>query len=629
MSKAVYINRHDSGRSGGGGLRRILAVLLIVVLMAVALVLFFVQKQNKEADSVMERFEAALEAGEYETVLDIHTQAQERSLSKSQSEKNQGIYAESLIEMENKLFGRIDSITAKLLASEQATLTADDLEYLTGLEEFSGSKLSEMISSLGLRVLSGEMSSSRARRILTQLADVEMVADEAAAMRGELAALDEAAELYQAAMKLFENESYIAAATALDTALSSPEVKADTLAARLFASELVRVRQTMRPILIEQLESLMERHRYISAERLMDDLLKFFPDDNEIIVLYEEIRQNVPTDLVQYSGTLEHLTLRPLIVNTKLGFGETDVAKTADSTMISSHEFKKILEVLHASDYVLIDIESLLNEQGNFEPIYLPPGKKPLLLTLEGYNYYPARRLSGNVENLVVDENGDVAGVYTNEAGMRVTEQESEAIGILDAFVERNPDFSFDGAKGTITLTGNMGIFGYVTNDEQLLNRNVQAAAFGLVGESYTAAEMLQQKSEAQAVVDALKYNGWTFGSQTYSGSELTAMSLEQVQQDIAAWKESIGSLVGEVSVLAFPNGALLSADDQKTVYLKEEGMKFFLGIGPTPYAVAAQNYLYMDRLYVGGYAIRNNITARLFESAAVYDPARTIPLSQ
>ncbi len=629
MSKSVYINRSYSSRPSGGGLRRILAIILLVVLMAVAAVLYFVQRQNDEADSVMERFEAALEAGNYDEVMAIHTQAQERSLSKSQSEKNQGIYAEAVIEIEDILFGRIDDIMRSLTTSQNPTLAEDDLAYLTGLEDFSASKLTELISSMGLRVLSGETTTSQARRILSELGELSVIADDAAAMRGELPALDKAGDAYRAAMTLFENESYIAAATALADALKSPDVVLpDTLANRLFASELVRVRQTMRPILINQLQGLMDRNRFITAERQMEDLLRFFPDDNEIIALYEEIRQNVPTDLVQYSGNLEHITLRPLIVNTAVGLGDTPVAQTADSTMLTSYEFRKILEQLHLNNFVLMDIESLLNDQGTLDPILLPPGKKPLFLTLEGFNYYPARKLSGNVENLIIDDDGHVAGVYTDANGQRQVKRESEAIGILDAFVEEHPDFSFDGAKGTITLTGNMGVFGYVFDESQLMLRNQQAAAFSMMGENYTAEQFIEQKNQAKAVIDALKDTGWTFGSQSFSGIELTGFNEEQLAIDTTNWKETVGVLTGDVKVLAYPNGSILTGDDPRKTYLQEQGFRYFLGMGPNPYVVGTTNYLYMDRLYLGGYAIRNGLASRLFDVATVYDPMRKIPLS-
>lgn len=627
MSRAVYINRSDSSGPSGGKLRRALAIILVLVLLAIAMVLLFVKNQNEEADSIMERFETALDAGDFNEVLDIHTQAQERSLSKRQSEKNRSIYSEAVLEIEEILFGRINNIVNSLQTTSRPELSEEDIAYLTGLEDFSVSKLSEMISNMGLQVMSGELSVSKARSILAELADFELVAPEAAEMRGELPALEKASEPYQRAMALFENENYLAAASSLDVALDSPDVINDSLAGELFASELVRVRQTMRPILIAQIEALMDRNKFITAERQMEELIKFFPDDSEVISVYEAIRQQVPRDLVQYSGNLEHITLRPLIANTAVGLSGTAVAQTADSTMLTSYEFRRILEELHLANYVLIDIETMLNEQGVFQTIYLPAGKKPLLLTLEGFNYYPARKLSGNVENLVLDDQGNVAGTYTNASGQKVIERESEAIGILDAFVDEHPDFSFDGAKGTITLTGSMGIFGYVTSEEQLFLRNQQAAAFNLPSELYTEADFAENERQAKLIVDTLKSTGWTFGSQTYDGSEVTAMTQEQLDENTKKWQEEVGSITGNVQVLAYPNGAILSGDDPRKTFLQGEGIRYFLGIGPTPYAVGTTNYLYMDRLYMGGYAVRNHLTARLFDSAKVYDPARTIPI--
>lgn len=629
MSKSIYVNRSSSrGSSGGGGLRRALAVVLIIVLLALALVLFYVRRQDREADTVIERFEEALDAREYNEILDIHRQAQERSLSRRQSEKNRALYAEAVIEIEQVLIARFDEIGDSLLASQQPSLSDDDIAYLSGLSEFSSSKLSELIDSIAMEVLSGGLTRQHASAILSELSDTNLLTDEIDRMNEELPELVEASEGYQAAMALYDNNSYIASALSLSDTLGSGVVTQGSLAAQLLSSELVRVRQTMRPILISEIEDLMARGRYISAERQMEELLRFFPDDQEIISLYEEIRQNVPTDLVQYSGNLEHITLRPLIVNTAVGLGDSSVAQTADSTMLTAYEFRRILEALHLDNYVLVDLETVLNDQGTVEPIYLPSGKKPLFLTLEGFNYYPARRLSGNVQNLLLNDSGRVVGQYLDENGQTQVARESEAIGIVEAFIEQHPDFSFDGARGTITLTGNMGVFGYVYTEEQLMMRNQQAAAFGLASESFTVEQMLEQKNEAVAVIDALKATGWVFGSQTYSGSEVPAMTEEQLIQDTERWMENVGELTGPVSVLAYPNGAILTGDDSRKLYLQEQGFRYFLGIGPNPYAVSDSHYLYMDRLYLGGYSLRNNLPGRLFDVAEVYDPARRIPLT-
>ena len=69
------------------------------------------------------------------------------------------------------------------------------------------------------------------------------------------------------------------------------------------------------------------------------------------------------------------------------------------------------------------------------------------------------------------------------DQGMRrktVVSRTAEAIGILDVFVEKHPDFTYDGAKGIISVSGYESCFGYVVSREQVKERNKQLNAANL-----------------------------------------------------------------------------------------------------------------------------------------------------
>ena len=50
--------------------------------------------------------------------------------------------------------------------------------------------------------------------------------------------------------------------------------------------------------------------------------------------------------------------------------------------------------------------------------------------------------------------------------GTTLVTRKSEVVPLVDRFVENHPDFSIDGAKGIIALTGVEGILGYRTSGD-------------------------------------------------------------------------------------------------------------------------------------------------------------------
>jgi len=94
-----------------------------------------------------------------------------------------------------------------------------------------------------------------------------------------------------------------------------------------------------------------------------------------------------------------------------------------------------------------------------------PPGKKPIIISIDDLNYYDYMIENGNVFRLILDENGDIATYSVSPKGEAVISYDNEIIPILDNFIKEHEDFSLQGAKGIIGLTGYQGILGYRTND--------------------------------------------------------------------------------------------------------------------------------------------------------------------
>jgi hypothetical protein len=291
--------------------------------------------------------------------------------------------------------------------------------------------------------------------------------------------------------------------------------------------------------------------------------------------------------------------------------------------MLTVTEFTAMLETLYANEYILVDSDRLYGLDRKLQSLYLPPDKKPLVLVIEGMNYYASRRQTGNAWNLVLDEGGCVAAQYRDEKGNRVIDRRGEAIGILDEFVEEHPDFSLDGAKGTLSLTGYECIFGYVTHEDQLDDRNQALLNNNMAPMTLTEKDLENNTLAVREIVAVLKETGWIFASSTYGFINARDHELNRIQQDTEKWLDQVGSLVGPVSILHYPNGAFIQGSDERAEYLKEQGFILFGGIGAQSYLYAGDRYIYVDKVPINGYTLRHSDLYdldRFFDAAQVID---------
>jgi hypothetical protein len=377
--------------------------------------------------------------------------------------------------------------------------------------------------------------------------------------------------------------------------------------------------------LLEQALQLIDGGRCLSAKADLDRLAAVFPNDTAIGNALDVCRSRVPAELAEYAGPIEIISIKPLIVDPAEAFDGDAYAATAADSMLTTGEFAAMLEQLYANGYILVDSSRLYTSGRKLAAIQLPPGKKPLVLVIEGLNYYASRRETGNCWNLVLDEGGEVSAEYRDRNGRMVLSRQGESIGILDEFVQRHPDFSLDGAKGTISLTGYECIFGTLTDADQLDDRNKALGDNGMPAISLTEAEIVENRQQVKAVIDRLKMTGWLFASSTYGFIDARNQSLERIQADTVKWLAQVGVLTGPVSMLNYPNGSWIAGSDERAQWLQSQGFILFTGQGDKAYLYSGSNYLYADKTPINGYSLRNSETyqlGRLFDAEKVYDTA-------
>jgi hypothetical protein len=133
----------------------------------------------------------------------------------------------------------------------------------------------------------------------------------------------------------------------------------------------------------------------------------------------------------------------------------------------------------------------------------------------------------------------------------------------VDAFVKDHPDFSFNGAKGIIAVTGFEGVLGYRTN---LKDKR---------GDS--------ERKEVVPVVEALKKTGWTFASHSYSHNQVflrKTITKDFLDNDILRWKKEVEPVVGQTNIFIGPFGQVFSENDPRRKQLLDAGFTVLYGVG-------------------------------------------------
>ena len=311
---------------------------------------------------------------------------------------------------------------------------------------------------------------------------------------------------------------------------------------------------------------------------------------------------------VPWDGIVEHLFFHPVVAYPELAFDGDNQANGIDDYMVTVDEYNKILQSVYDKGYILVDINDVWREttREDGQPkmvrntLYLPEGKKPLILSFDDTNYYPYLLSIGFAYKLVLGDDGWIASWGRDPAGNEVISRDLDAIPILDKFVEEHPDFSPFGAKGCLSLTGYEGILGYRTQTDT---------------KSWSAEQEADRQKEREAVkpiIAELKRTGWTFGSHTCGHIRLGSKSLAEIHAYTQRWNDEVASLVGPTTILFYPHGERPDGGDWQQTgpafqYLQSQGFRVFCSVGIESFSYIKKDIcaVICDRLHPDGTTLR------------------------
>lgn len=387
--------------------------------------------------------------------------------------------------------------------------------------------------------------------------------------------------------------------------------------------------------LVEQADVLATGYDYDAAI----DLLLSFGDGwqgqealTEAKARYEEEK----AALVRWADTttIPHVYFQSLIVDTTRAFDGDSQENSYNQDMTTVTEFKAILEALYANNYVLVSLHDIAvlgkNEAGEEVyvqgDIYLPAGKKPLVMSQDDVNYYdymvdgnddgtPDAQGDGFACQLVLDENGAITCKYIDADGQELY-GDYDLVPILEAFIAEHPDFSYKGARAVLSVTGYEGVFGYDTtaSDKEALGDEAYA----------------EEVKQATAVAKWLRDNGWEIASHSYNHAAYGYNEVNTVLADLERWESEVGSIVGETDILFYPFGIDIAGEEDysgsKYDAMYAKGFRYFCGTDSGEYwAQIKDDYVRQDRRALNGYYMYwwPELLDDLFDAKTILDPAR------
>lgn len=181
--------------------------------------------------------------------------------------------------------------------------------------------------------------------------------------------------------------------------------------------------------------------------------------------------------------TIPHIFFHTLIADTARAFDGDPEQGGYNQFMATIKEFNAVLQSLYERGFVLVDIHDVAGPQQQADgstkyvagDIYLPAGKKPIVLSQDDVCYYeymtdsdsdgkPDKGGDGFASRLLVKD-GKLTCEYVDADGQTLYGS-YDLVPLLDDFLDQHPDFSYRGARATIAVTGYQGAFGYrISND--------------------------------------------------------------------------------------------------------------------------------------------------------------------
>ena len=383
--------------------------------------------------------------------------------------------------------------------------------------------------------------------------------------------------------------------------------------------------------LLAEAELKAREYDYDGAIEVLNSLTDTSPEVQNELTAKKSAYMNEKSKLVEWKdvNAIPNLSFHVLIENPVRAYADKDYGGLYNKNFVTTGEFTKILDQLYNNGYVLVDMKSFVASNQDltgsmnysYNPIYLPEGKKPVMISETMVNYFnymidsnddgePDAGGDGFACKLVVDSKGDIKAQYVDENNQTLI-GDYDLVPILETFIASHPDFVYKGSRAILAVSGSEGVFGYRTDSSYVATK----------GQEYRD----QQVAEAKVVVDALREKGYTIACYTYANKNYRTMSVNELRTDLQNFTNQAIPVLGDVDTIIFAQGVDL--DDysgNKFDVLYSAGYRYFIGAAQEIKTDINITYVHQNRLMVTGNALawHSNLFTSYFDCNVVLDVA-------
>jgi len=305
--------------------------------------------------------------------------------------------------------------------------------------------------------------------------------------------------------------------------------------------------------------------------------------------------------LMSFEGDIKHIFFHSLIVYPEMIFRDKTTPMGGYNAGFSTKaEFEKMLPQLYERGYVLYDHNECYEKVNGImtrKEILLPPGKQPLILSVDDVAYAYG---NGFAQKLMVKADGSLINLVKTPSGEVVEMVDGDVFGVLERFVEEHPDFSYRGHKGTLALTGYQGAFGFPLDTEE-------------------------GQAEIMKTAEALRAKGWNFASHSYTHNRNNYFGPNSkpanIQYDTNKWVANVAPYIGQTRLFIAPFGYRVRQPGLQ--YILDAGFEIYCTVSNKIVNELYDDYALMSRIEIGGYSMTyftNLLNENFFNVDEVFD---------
>ncbi len=610
--------------------RRFPIYVLVAFLAALLIFLIVARAMRPSLPFSLSDYEKALRNDDDTLIHEIYDET--RVKRSELSERSQSDRIRSLLHEADALIERIETDTKRrseellIRVFNGVSLSDEDVKRIELDAAIAGTMMTSFIEDKTHLYLFGDIEEDVYLTFMAEMARVPIFSQEYSQVIEKTESLRQIRKKLDKANSAAREGAYYTEAESLRKLLKANEVKEIDHVLKYLEQRLTKARQLYYDELMPDIIADVERNRTYDALLKIKKMDGWYPED-EALLRYEKIcLERTPESILNWNGPVEHIAIKPLIADHERAFDGDRYAAAADRDLLLVTEFQRILEKLYAKGYVLVDGRSFVSDDGKARSVPYPEGKKPLCLVLDDFFSSEARVESGIAARLDLDDEGRIVGVVRDRNGTERADRLFSAIGVVEDFIDKHPDFSFNGATGTISVVAMNGLFGYPLTEDQDRHWREDAVAYGFTTLRDIETDFEINRAKVDALLMTLNSRNWRIANGSYTRLAMDRASLQSIANDIAKVEATVVPVTGKLDILHYPFGIHAEYDKSKTTLLAKNGYTVLSGYGTSIYSNQGNGYVYVSKTLLSGQALRNprkSGVRRFFSTSEVIDSGK------